>query len=347
MDWNNTLTELNYYLARLFAHDITNKEKASLVEKAGMPVYMIEIPQQQLLAWFNILQFAAARNQVVRLLEVITAPEMGNAGDEFLKGAIVAMQSGKAIRNISLPDDEWKGGNDIAATKEKILGKKSTLLPIGFLEQGTDAARAVVRIVTENELGTGFLLAQRWLLTNNHVLPNLETAAAASIEFNYQFPKGIKVSTKQPADLKAEYATRLTPGTADKPLFYTNEAEDWTLVKIDDPQIDPFGFFTMAAPGLKPGDFVNIIQHPLGGPKQIGIYQNMVMYADDAIVQYMTDTNTGSSGSPVVNSDWEVVAIHHSGGWVEDPATKETVRRNQGTNIQRVKAFIDQLNHHK
>jgi len=347
MEWNNTLTELNYYLAKLFAHDITNKEKASLVDKAGMPVYMIEIPQQQLLAWFNILKFAAARDQLVRLLEVITAPEMGNASDEFLKGAILAIQSKKTIKALPLSDHQWKGGNDITATKEKILGKKSTLLPIGFLEQGTDAARAVVRIVTENELGTGFILEYRWLLTNNHVLPNLETATAAAIEFNYQFPKGVKVSTKNPADLKAEYTTRLTPGTAAQPLFYTNEAEDWTLVKIDDPQIDPFGFFTFAAPGLRSGDFVNIIQHPLGGPKQIGIYQNMVMYTDDTIVQYMTDTNNGSSGSPVVNSDWEVVAIHHSGGWIEDPATKETVRRNQGTNIQRVKAFIDQLNNHR
>lgn len=347
MEWNDTLTELNYYLAKLFAHDITNKEKASLVEKAGLPVYDIEIPQKQLLAWFNILSYAAKRGQVVRLLEVITVPEMGNANDEFLKGAIVALNSNKSVKAIPLPDNEWKGGSNFTAVKEKILGKKSTLLPIGFLEQGTDAARAVVRIVTADDLGTGFILENRWLLTNNHVLPNLETAATASIEFNYQFPKGVKISVKKPADLKAEYTTRLTPGTKEQPLFHTNETEDWTLVKLDDPQIDQFGFFTMAAPGLRSGDFVNIIQHPLGGPKQIGIYQNMVMYADEEIIQYMTDTNNGSSGSPVVNSDWEVVAIHHSGGWIEDPATKETVRRNQGTNIQRIKAFIDQLNNHK
>jgi V8-like Glu-specific endopeptidase len=31
-------------------------------------------------------------------------------------------------------------------------------------------------------------------------------------------------------------------------------------------------------------------------------------------VQYTTDTLPGSSGSPVFNDNWEVVALHHAGG---------------------------------
>jgi len=31
-------------------------------------------------------------------------------------------------------------------------------------------------------------------------------------------------------------------------------------------------------------------------------------------VHYLADTQPGSSGSPVLNRYWEVVALHHSGG---------------------------------
>ncbi len=33
----------------------------------------------------------------------------------------------------------------------------------------------------------------------------------------------------------------------------------------------------------------------------------------DNFVHYRTDTSPGSSGSPVFNDQWEIVALHHSG----------------------------------
>ena len=38
---------------------------------------------------------------------------------------------------------------------------------------------------------------------------------------------------------------------------------------------------------------------------------------------YLADTQPGSSGSPVLNRHWEVVALHHSGG--AHPPIKATV----------------------
>jgi endonuclease G len=44
------------------------------------------------------------------------------------------------------------------------------------------------------------------------------------------------------------------------------------------------------------------------------VRENKVLkYADDRTVWYQTDTVAGSSGSPVFNGRWEVVALHHSG----------------------------------
>jgi V8-like Glu-specific endopeptidase len=57
-----------------------------------------------------------------------------------------------------------------------------------------------------------------------------------------------------------------------------------------------------------------IIQHPQGGPKQIALTANQVVNVYEHRLQYTTDTLPGSSGSPVFNDDWQVIAIHHAGG---------------------------------
>ncbi|MFN9660527.1 MAG: lipase family protein, partial [Cyanobacteriota bacterium] len=61
------------------------------------------------------------------------------------------------------------------------------------------------------------------------------------------------------------------------------------------------------------GETVNIIQHPNCEPKQMAIRHNQVVDALELFLHYQTDTDPGSSGAPVFNDQWEVVALHHSG----------------------------------
>jgi V8-like Glu-specific endopeptidase len=79
---------------------------------------------------------------------------------------------------------------------------------------------------------------------------------------------------------------------------------------------------------------VFIIQHPDGGPKMIGLSHNLVRSVTGDVLQYWTDTKTGSSGAPVFNSRWQVVGLHHR--WVEAPAGDDVEYRNQGRRIGRV-----------
>ena len=63
---------------------------------------------------------------------------------------------------------------------------------------------------------------------------------------------------------------------------------------------------------------VNIIQHPLGERKKISMHNsNLVDISDDQddsdFCYYTTDTLKVSSGSPVFNKDWEVIALHRCG----------------------------------
>jgi V8-like Glu-specific endopeptidase len=70
----------------------------------------------------------------------------------------------------------------------------------------------------------------------------------------------------------------------------------------------------------KPYDFIAdtplyIMQHPAGEPLKLAIDTDAVIGANEngTRVRYRTNTERGSSGSPCFNSEWELVALHHSG----------------------------------
>ena len=109
------------------------------------------------------------------------------------------------------------------------------------------------------------------------------------------------------------------------------------------------------------GNPVNIIQHPLGEMKQVIIRENKLVDLPpqplDTFAHYEGDTEPGSSGSPVFNDQWEVIALHHSGvpatnnkgqmldvdGGVwkkgDDPARLHWIA-NEGIRISRLVNFI-------
>ncbi|MFQ5962383.1 MAG: trypsin-like serine peptidase [Candidatus Methylomirabilales bacterium] len=59
---------------------------------------------------------------------------------------------------------------------------------------------------------------------------------------------------------------------------------------------------------------INIIQHPQGRRKEVALQQNRLTNVYPERVRYTTDTEPGSSGSPVFNNEWDLIAIHHAAG---------------------------------
>ncbi len=80
----------------------------------------------------------------------------------------------------------------------------------------------------------------------------------------------------------------------------------------------------------KVGDHVTIIQHPLGGPKQVAITANQVVNLFEHRLQYTTDTQPGSSGSPVFDDRWKVIALHHAGGNMISNSRGDRMFANEG-----------------
>jgi endonuclease I/V8-like Glu-specific endopeptidase len=196
---------------------------------------------------------------------------------------------------------------------ERVLGR-SDLTSVCFLERGLKVSRTVGRVRIGDSrgrlsgYGTGFLVSPRLLLTNNHVLSSAAEASHSQIEFNYQ--AGLDGAALPSVIFPLDPAT----------FFVTNKLLDYTLVAVKEEAVSgmplsEFGFNRLfeAQGKVLIGEYVNIIQHPNGEPKQLAIRENQIVDLLDDYCHYLTDTAPGSSGSPVYNDQWEVVALHHMG----------------------------------
>jgi V8-like Glu-specific endopeptidase len=212
---------------------------------------------------------------------------------------------------------QWTDLHGIDVVQEKIIGE-NTLRHVAFLEGGLRAARSVAYIHAGEWTGTGFLLAPSLIVTNNHVLPERTVAEAALFRFNYQL-------TVDGGDAAVRDYSAKPNG-----VFVTDERLDFAVVELAEPAGEDWGTLRVADRPPAEGQRVNIIQHPAGMHKQISIQNNFVQHSDDLVIQYLTATLGGSSGSPVLDDDWHVVGVHHAGGLLTEPGTGRSVFRNEG-----------------
>ncbi|WP_424950036.1 CU044_2847 family protein [Deinococcus sp.] len=219
---------------------------------------------------------------------------------------------------------------------EALLGNNDAL-DVAYLEQGMLAARAVGLISVEaGEVGgrqrpggkaTGFLVGPGLLLTNHHVLEDPDDARRATLSLGYAYDRLGNLGVPQ--------VFRLTPEAG----FWTSVALDYALVVVAQrtergsergAALADSGFLRLnPRPGKTDrGLHVSVIGHPAGKPKQVALRENRVLQVGegqdaqqeapavpnaDALLWYETDTLPGSSGSPVFNDLWQVVALHHAG----------------------------------
>lgn len=202
-------------------------------------------------------------------------------------------------------------------TRERILDKNN-LMSINYLERGLRVSRSVVRIRIRSAqgqtvgFGTGFMVSPQLLMTNNHVLESANVAAFSLAEFNFQDDlSGHPLPTS---------VFELDPNV----FFITDEKLDFTLVAVKEKARDTsgdlgelrfFGWNRLIEDEGKAilGEYMNIIQHPNGEPKQLALRDNQFVDLLDNFLHYKTDTAPGSSGSPVFNDQWEIIGLHHSG----------------------------------
>lgn len=230
---------------------------------------------------------------------------------------------------------------------ERII-HRNDMLPLAFAEGMVAVSAAVAHLTcwtvrdgdTESpSFGTGWLIAPQLLVTAFHVVRCRE-------EYEDLTPDDL---SRQVASLEVrfDYHTHTERGAACSvvDLVASCGELDYAIVRLDvASSLRPLRVRTkplQISPAVPVP--VNVIQHPSGGPKMFGIRNNLAAGSTDSRLRYFTDTERGSSGAPVFNDRWEVVAVHtgaeHAGPTVMFQG-ELTAYVNRGTRIDCILADL-------
>jgi endonuclease G len=230
---------------------------------------------------------------------------------------------------------KWHGGptvnRDCGLLVEAIIGEPN-FTHIWWMEKAIQASRHVARVKLPNGSATGFLIAPDILMTNNHVFQNARDAANAVIQFNYRLlPDG----NAAPVD---EWLC--DPDS----LFKTSVELDFSITRLKTKEGnkagDVWGYFDVRhGQTAHENQRVNIIQHPAGRYLEIAFRDNQVKAINEDTIQYLTDTDYGSSGSPVCDDFFNLIALHNQR--VRDPNDPYRWYRNQGFRIDAILPEIE------
>ncbi|MFH8250175.1 trypsin-like serine peptidase [Microbacterium sp. B2969] len=276
--------------------------------------------------WHDILDLTFRRDRLVPLLVLIK--EGGDASISTRIEELVAAAPVTAPPDPRGAEPVWRGFGDPGM--EKVLAAESTFLDIAFLRRGLELGGAVCRLLVTlsgtDYYGTAFRIGADRVLTNHHVLFDHDhgNARATKVVAWFGYERSFEGLTAAPIALMGDPASIIGDVTHDWAVITLKGKMPKTAVTIPLASAAPVGV----------DDRVYIIQHPNGAPKKIGMIHNVVRFVDDDVVQYLTDTDGGSSGAPVFNEKWELVALHHR--WVEAKSNGVAEIRNQGRRIARV-----------
>ncbi len=179
--------------------------------------------------------------------------------------------------------------------------------------------------------GTGFLIAPDLIMTNHHVFEEHAWANNARLLF------------KDELDINYNPIAYKTVSLKPQELFLCNADLDFAVCAVDGHYADDYGYIQLDGSTGKVSrhERVNIIQHPQGRRKEVVLQDNKIERVKKSLLLYKADTQCGSSGSPVFNNGWELVALHHAGG--ERDATSKAWLNNEGIRISSIVSHLNEL----
>jgi V8-like Glu-specific endopeptidase len=300
-----------------------------IVNDAGLDPARIAFSDRADFTWRSVFEFAVGQGRLGPLLDTVAAarPQLKVRLDEVRSGtgAVTAVVTGPDLEG----GTTWKNFSQDGQAEAIIVAGQPTFVDIAFLAKGLDKARSVCRLVTKfpgEGSGTAFRIGPRHLLTNYHVLFNPKdgdrkvVAVEAWFDYETDADGTLRPIVQVPCDVDS---------------IVGEKADDWALLRTTKPVPQRYPALSLGGARVpQVDDRVYIIQHPQGQPKKIAFQHNLVRSVASDVLQYWTDTDLGSSGSPVFDENWDIVALHHFS--VPAPAGEASTMRNQGRRIERV-----------
>jgi V8-like Glu-specific endopeptidase len=198
---------------------------------------------------------------------------------------------------------------------EKVFGFEKSVA-LRWYRTGLERCSAIGRVEsrTGKGFGTGFLVrgsdlhprfgSELLLLTNAHVLSNDPQVQSV---FGSRHTEAAVVT----------FEVLGTEHQVAEQLWTSPPWElDATLVRLTPAVAAPGALFSLAPQPIPSADGklrVYVIGHPAGRSLEISLHDSVLLDCEDPKIHYRTPTEPGSSGSPVFNEDWDLVALHHAG----------------------------------
>lgn len=210
---------------------------------------------------------------------------------------------------------EAMGNEPVDFAYERAIGENDSVYS-NFVELIVAAKQKVGRIAIKNGnksigFATGFMVSEDLLLTNWHVFRDEASVAQSEVQFFYEL------------DTHGNPNKAISFRLRSDEFYCSNKELDYCFIAVE--KMDVSGTVSLASIGyiyLDPAlgklgnegeESLNIVHHPNGDYKQLSIRENLFTKILPTTIWYQSDTAPGSSGSPVFNDQWQVVALHHMG----------------------------------
>jgi S1-C subfamily serine protease len=310
----------------------TEREAVLFSQSFGIDPLTIEPNLHMLNLWHDLLENLATLGTVRLAVRAAHDQFPNNPRAPFLR-ALLADQSARV--SAEPLRDTGPGFDDSVTPPEALLFFDDLTLPVGKIPSLVTTLNAMVAIApavcllrVENAagmfFGTGFRIADALVLTNHHVLfPRKQVATRVHADFGFDVDaKGTSLPVTS------------LPGIAS--TIKGEESDDWAVIEAPG-MSDSWPIVAIGEePVPKVGDAAYILQHPGGQQKRLGFVRNTISEVEDGVIRYLTDTEPGSSGSPVFDAAGRVIALHHRGGRPVEVLGKPPISKNQGVRIGRV-----------
>jgi V8-like Glu-specific endopeptidase len=178
---------------------------------------------------------------------------------------------------------------------------------------------------------TGFLVDDERLLTNDHCINTQELCDSALAIFGYELTESGSLSTGEQFRCLA--------------LINHSFELDAALLRLEKKPGSIWGKLPLNPRTIVKGEQAYLIQHPGGSPKEISRKSCSVIDLDvkgnGAGTDFGHKCNTlgGSSGSPILGSDFTVIGLHHFGFVPADPDWRT---ENRAVQAKRLVDWVDQ-----